>query len=205
MRLPRLLTCIALVLLVAVPSNVSLAESAPSAAPASSLRLNKGAWWGEVSGAVLGTILSTAISAAVFTPLYLNHYCEDPEGDGCGDHNAAIMGGAFSFGLVSRLALVGGLTAACARPSGGQGTAWAAVLGAAPGAAMIFGSWYLPDHGYAALGLSLGHVATVVGAVVAYRASAKRRHRRASHLTQLIPEPYVGRGGVTGLAWSRAF
>ncbi len=204
MRLPRLLVCTALVLLVVGPANLSLAEPAtPEASPS---RANKGFLVAELAGALLGDILATAVTAAAFTPLYLEYYCEDPEGDGCTSHVRPILGGAMSLGFVSRVSLVGGLTAACARPSRGEGTAWAAMLGATPGAALIFGSWFLPKKDGGGIGVALGHVGSVVGAVVAYRASARRRHQRESlQHAQLLPQPYVSQHGAAGLMWSGRF
>ena len=203
MRLLRLLMCTALVLLIVAPANLSLAE--PATPEASASRANKGFLVAEIAGAVLGDILATAITAAAFVPPYIAYYCEDPEGDGCTNHVRAIMGGAMSLGFVSRVSLVGGLTAILARPSRGEGTAWAAMLGAAPGAALILGSWFLNKKD-AGIGVALGHVGSVVGAVVAYRASARRRHRRESlQRAQLLPQPYVNQHGAAGLMWSGRF
>lgn len=162
--------------------------------------VNKGVWWAELSGAVIGDLLATVLTTAIIAPLY----CDDSGGGSCSANHDILFGVGLGAGFTGRVLAVGGLTAACARPSGGQGASWAAMLGAMPGAALIFGSWYV-DQDLLGAGLLMGHIGTVVGAVVAYRASARRRHTRDSLFTKLIPAPTLERGRNAGLSWHGTF
>jgi hypothetical protein len=174
------------------------AELSATAAPAAKSLPNKGPWLAELGGAVLGDLMATALTTSIIVPLY----CEDPEGDGCDTDQDRLFALGFGAGFTARVLAVGGLTAACARPFGGEGKSWAAMLGAAPGAALIYGSWYGNDD-YAGALVVLGHLGSVVGAVVAYRASAKRQHVRSEARSRWAPT--MTAHGSLGLSVSGTF
>jgi len=141
---------------------------------------NPGSMLAEIGGAVLGDLLGMAVTAVLVLPTIGCISCEDDEPR----NDEGKLFAALGAGLALRPVMVGGLTAALARPSRGEGRAYGALLGAIPGTVIIGASWFSETVEIALPGIVVGHLLTIGGAVAGYRLSSRfHRHFREQRVT----------------------
>ena len=168
--------------------RVPRASSSASAKPSVAREPNEGSLAAEIVGATLGDLLGTAFTFAITVP----SACLDCEDDG-------LMLG-MGVGWATRPFAVGGLTAALARPSQGEGRALAAMFGSMPGVALIATSWMTPQgSAFAPYGVAGGHVLAIAGSVAGYRYSARRRgdRREPEKGLQWMPSASADKDGMS--------
>jgi hypothetical protein len=171
------------------------------------LRVNKGSIAREVVMGVLAEALGVGLSFAFILPTLSSGGIDGDEGD---THSRNGAGWAYVGGFAARPLLVGGFVALGGRGSGGQGRAGVAIAGAIPGAVLCAASWPVfagsDSPGVFALMQVLGHVGSVAGAVLAYRASARISAERLARAMRYAPTPYFDREHrAAGLSLSGRF
>ncbi len=177
--------CLSLLTASGVDAQATPALAAPDTATANAAperadtEPDPGSMLAEIGGAVLGDALGIVVSGALVLPTIGCIACDDEDSDDEGKQLAAL-----GAGWALRPVIVGGLTAALARPSRGEGRAYAAMVGAIPGTLIIGTSWLAGSNEISLPGVVLGHVLTIGGAVTGYRLSAHfHRHFREPRVT----------------------